>query len=113
MLRTRARSALFGVVALAVVAAVVGAPASADGGKSTKTATPIKHLVMIFQENVSYDHYFGTYPQAANTDGSTFAAAPGTPDDNGLSAQLLAHNPNLGNPRRLDSTPTGVAGGPG
>ena len=30
-------------------------------------ATPIKHVVVIFQENVSFDHYFGTYPYAANT----------------------------------------------
>ena len=27
------------------------------------TATPIKHLVVIFDENVSFDHYFGTYPK--------------------------------------------------
>ncbi|MGN6628618.1 MAG: alkaline phosphatase family protein, partial [Candidatus Nitrosocosmicus sp.] len=31
-----------------------------------QTKTPIKHLVVIFQENVSFDHYFGTYPYAAN-----------------------------------------------
>jgi phospholipase C len=30
------------------------------------TATPIKHLVVIFQENISFDHYFGTYPYATN-----------------------------------------------
>ena len=30
------------------------------------TATPIKHLVVIFQENISFDHYFGTYPYALN-----------------------------------------------
>ena len=41
--------------------------------------TPIKHVVVIFQENVSFDHYFGTYPNAANTDGQAFHAAPGTP----------------------------------
>ena len=35
------------------------------------TTTPIKHLVVIFQENVSFDHYFGTYPKAANTSGSS------------------------------------------
>ena len=27
------------------------------------TRTPIKHVVVIFQENVSFDHYFGTYPE--------------------------------------------------
>ena len=40
---------------------------------------PIQHLVVIFQENVSFDHYFGTYPTAANTDGQPFHASPGTP----------------------------------
>ena len=30
------------------------------------TTTPIKHLVVIFQENVSFDHYFATYPTATN-----------------------------------------------
>ncbi len=44
------------------------------------TATPIKHVVVIFDENVSFDHYFGTYPNATNTDGSTFHAKPGTPE---------------------------------
>ena len=28
------------------------------------TTTPIKHLVVIFGENISFDHYFGTYPNA-------------------------------------------------
>ena len=40
-----------------------------------RTATPIKHIVVIFQENVSFDHYFGTYPNAANTNGQSFNAA--------------------------------------
>ena len=31
-----------------------------------QTLTPIQHLVVIFQENVSFDHYFGTYPTALN-----------------------------------------------
>ncbi len=75
-----------------------------------KTATPIKHLVVIFNENVSFDHYFGTYPYAANTDGSTFQAKRGTPTVNGLYSKitpkgpigpLLTANPNLYNPQRL------------
>ena len=56
---------------------------------------------MIFQENVSFDHYFGTYPNAANTDGSPFYASPGTPTVNGLSGALLTNNPNWRNPQRL------------
>ena len=62
----------------------------------TETATPIKHLVVIFQENVSFDHYFATYPVAANPRGEpAFHALPGTPAVNGLSGGLLTDNPNL------------------
>jgi phospholipase C len=78
-------------------------------------ATPIKHLVVIFQENVSFDHYFGTYPFALNKagDGQTFTPAKGTPDVNGLTWSLLAANPNSSNPMRLDSSPIGNPGSPG
>src|SRR5437868_15503273 len=63
---------------------------------SLHTATPIKHLVVLFQENVSFDHYFATYPHALNPPGEPhFRAAPFTPTVNGLSGPLLAHNPNL------------------
>src|SRR5690242_3651615 len=70
-------------------------------GGGPATATPIQHLVVIFQENVSFDHYFGTYPNAANTDGSPFSAAPNTPSVNGLNELLLTQNPNGANPERL------------
>jgi phospholipase C len=114
MLRSRVRGALVAFVALVAVAAVIGASASSGArGGGIKTATPIQHLVVIFQENVSFDHYFGTYPQADNADGSPFAAVPGTPAVNGLSTKLLAHNPNLAPPKRLDSSPTGLPGSPG
>ncbi len=63
----------------------------------------IKHLVVIFQENVSFDHYFGTYPKAANTDGQKFAAAPGTPSVDGLTQALLTSNPNASQPQRLEA----------
>src|SRR5215469_6299574 len=68
-----------------------------------KTKTPIKHLVVIFDENVSFDHYFGTYPNALNPAGEpAFHALPGTPTVNGLSGSLLTNNPNGSNPVRLD-----------
>jgi len=70
---------------------------------SGQAATPIQHLVVIFQENVSFDHYFGTYPNAANPPGEpAFHAAPDTPTVNGLSDALLYSNPNEDNPQRLD-----------
>jgi phospholipase C len=65
------------------------------------TKTPIQHVVVLFDENVSFDHYFGTYPYAANTDGSPFHAKPGTPAVNGLTPTLLNDNPNSYNPERL------------
>jgi phospholipase C len=75
------------------------------------TATPIKHLVVIFGENESFDHYFGTYPNATNPPGEpAFTALPNTPSVNGLTPALLNNNPNLNtangtgatNPFRLD-----------
>src|SRR5215831_15337193 len=64
-----------------------------------RTSTPIKHVVVIFQENVSFDHYFATYPIALNPPGEPpFHARRGTPTVNGLSGALLTHNPNLVNP---------------
>ncbi|GAA4395601.1 alkaline phosphatase family protein [Tsukamurella soli] len=85
---TRGLAALAGVAALTLGAGALGAPASAAPGD---TATPIKHLVVLFDENISFDHYFGTYPVAANTAGETlqgsgaaapaFHAAPETPTD--------------------------------
>jgi len=71
-------------------------------GQNHPTSTPIKHVVIIFQENVSFDHYFATYPKALNPAGEPrFVARPGTPTVNGLSAGLLTANPNLANPFRF------------
>ena len=58
--------------------------------------TPIQHVVIIFGENISFDHYFGTYPNAVNPPGQPkFKAASGTPTVNGLTPTLLTNNPNL------------------
>src|ERR1700691_5212603 len=63
---------------------------------NAKTATPIKHIVIIFGENRSFDHYFGTYPNATNPAGEpAFRPLPNTPTINGLSNALLNNNPNL------------------
>jgi phospholipase C len=66
---------------------------------STTAQAAIQHIVVIFPENISFDHYFGTYPNAANlpTDKVQFTAATGTPiPDNYVSnPSLLTANPNL------------------
>jgi phospholipase C len=70
---------------------------------SAATTTPIRHLIVLFQENVSFDHYFATYPNAENKPGETpFVPRPGTPTINGLTETLLLHNPNSAPPKRLD-----------
>ena len=95
-------------------------PSSAfAAGPNGETATPIKHVVIIFNENISFDHYFATYPNAANTgSGPVFFAAPGTPNVNGLNGPLLTRNPNLlntkngtgaTNPFRLDYSQAATA----
>jgi phospholipase C len=67
--------------------------------QSVRTATPIKHLVVIFGENISYDHYFATYPHATNPPGEpAFTPVAGTPSANGLSGAMLTNNPNATNP---------------
>jgi phospholipase C len=99
--------ALLGAATLTAAGVLAVAPASAFPGHggpdhSHQTQTPIKHLVVIFDENISFDHYFGTYPNAANTDGTTFTAAKNTPKANTLvTSGTLTNNPNLYKPTRL------------
>jgi hypothetical protein len=79
----------FLAVVMAYLTVLGTMPAYANSSLS-RTATPIKHLVVIFQENVSFDHYFGTYPNAANPQGEpAFYARPDTPTVNGLAGALL------------------------
>jgi phospholipase C len=88
-------------------------------GTAGATATPIQHIVVIFQENVSFDHYFATYPFATNPAGEpAFTPAPNTPSVNGLDVALLNSNPNkvnsnngvgATNPFRLDRTDAGTS----
>jgi phospholipase C len=109
-------AALASACTLGATLAVASPGDRAHSADAPSTATPIKHLVVIFQENVSFDHYFGTYPNAANTSGQLFDAKnlhvsvnglTNTPGRGGIGT-LLTNNPNLDagghqvNPRRLD-----------
>jgi phospholipase C len=111
------RKSLASILALAITLGPAVTPALAashpvkTNSSASTTVTPIQHLVVIFQENVSFDHYFGTYPHALNPAGEPkFKAAAITPAVNGLSNALLNNNPNLNpanlggaaNPFRLD-----------
>jgi phospholipase C len=80
-------------VRVVLVAASLGMSA---GALAQSAQTPIQHVIVLFQENASFDHYFGTYPNAQNNVGDQpFAPYPGTPSVNGLSPMLLRANPNL------------------
>src|ERR1700759_5656321 len=96
---------LAGGLAAAAAAVAVGLTvAHADPWPVAPASTPIKHVVVIFGENESFDHYFGTYPNASNPPGEPrFEAKPDTPSVNGLlTGGLLDNNPNSSNPQRLD-----------
>ncbi|MEV7499704.1 alkaline phosphatase family protein [Streptomyces sp. NPDC093018] len=101
----RSLGALVGVAALTALGsnAPGWAATSAHGHGPSSTATPIKHVVVLFDENISFDHYFATYPKAANTDGTKFTASKSTPKDIDTlaNAGLLEHNPNQYAPKRL------------
>ncbi|SEB82397.1 alkaline phosphatase family protein [Paenibacillus sp. GP183] len=58
---------------LVMTSSVAMAPVSAD---RSVTNSPVKHTVVIFQENRTFDNYWGTYPYAPG-----FHAISGTPQD--------------------------------
>jgi phospholipase C len=99
------------LVAFALLALLFCPPASnaqhrkaVSGPLAFPTTTPIKYLVVIFDENISFDHYFGTYPAAMNPPGEPeFVARPGTPAVNNLTNTLINNNPDAASgPFRLD-----------
>src|SRR4051812_21083616 len=96
-------SAAAACTALAAATAANGAPLEKPGS-STGAGTPIQHVVVIFQENVSFDHYFATSPNATTPAAEPpFVPAKDTPTINGLNEPLQApNNPNAAQPFRLD-----------
>jgi phospholipase C len=106
--KMRRRAVRWGALAGAAALAAAGGTtpswaAAAHGGHHGGTATPVKHVVVIFDENISFDHYFATYPHAANTDGTKFTPSKHTPKhiDTLANAGLLKNNPNQYAPKRL------------
>src|SRR5579871_3112491 len=87
--------ALSAVILLALVV-----KASADSDDFGPTTTPIKHVVVIFDENISFDHYFGTYPSLIKDAGGhvVFRPKDDTPRVNGLTHNLLTNNQNSAQP---------------
>jgi phospholipase C len=95
-------------VALALSAATASADRDDARDRGVPAKTPVKHLVVIFQENISYDHYFGTYPNAMNLPGETpFKAKRQTPLNNNLVTPLDVNHrfKPLGGPNLLTNNP--------
>jgi phospholipase C len=84
-----------------VLTGCASSPVTSGGGSSPVTsAAVIQHVVVIYDENESFNHYFGTYPNAQNNAGETsFTAAAGTPTPNNYisNPSLLTGNPNASN----------------
>ncbi len=97
---------LIAAVLAAALWLAAGCPAPADAASlflAPSTLTPIKYLVVIDDENVSFDHYFATYPVATNPIGEPrFKALPNTPSVNNIHGVIATQNLNVANPFRLD-----------
>jgi phospholipase C len=95
---------LAAAVALACSTAAVPMNVYANDAERVDTTTPIKHVIVIFGENESFDHYFGTYPHATNPRGEpAFHYTSDTPRVNNLLAGgLLDQNPNSTQPFRME-----------
>jgi len=81
----------------------------------TTASAAIKHVVVIFGENISFDHYFGTYPNAANPPGQPqFTPVAGTPVPNNYvsNPSLLTQNPNLATNGTVNSQNGALAANP-
>ena len=96
---------IMSITLLLVTSVMISVASEAYSATENLTATPIKHLVVIFQENISFDHYFATYPYAKNPNNnkSAFHASSNTPTVNNLnSSGLLTTNTNEYQPFRFD-----------
>ena len=80
------------IVGLLITSLFLSCSGWAVSDPTSDTTTPIKHVVIVFQENISFDHYYGMYPNAPG-----FTAKSGTPipDNYVLHPDLISHNPNL------------------
>jgi len=101
-----------GVILLAAVAMAAGV--SASTGETRRPSAPppaihkIKHVVMIVQENRSFDHYFGTYPGA---DGIPAGVCVPDPRGGCVRPYHVAKDRNAGGPHALRNGMRDIDGG--
>src|SRR5690242_2257744 len=56
--------AVAGLLALALVVGATAYPSAGNAAPADQGIHKIKHVIVIMQENRSFDHYFGTFPGA-------------------------------------------------
>jgi phospholipase C len=86
------------ITVLAAAGLAVAAPAQGASPADTNTTTPIRHFIVLMQENHSYDNYFGAYK-------GIHGDANGTPAD--ICQKRNLKKPQLGcvKPYRIGNTP--------
>jgi phospholipase C len=118
MRRTRVVSRQVGVqIALACLSGAALITAACAGGTSStpntqKTyaiKTPIKHVVVIMQENRSFDSYFGTYPGADGLPRANGAFTTCSPDPQASTCVAPYHDPSDKNGGGPHGAPNAVA----
>ena len=92
----------FGIaLALCVASAAIVAPAAGAG----EAQTPIRHFVVLMQENHSFDNYFGTYPGADGIPAKTCMPVDARPEGSGRCVRPFRLGgravPDLGHDRRM------------
>jgi phospholipase C len=98
---------------LLLAAAVLAAAMSASTGTKHSAAPPpgihkIKHVVVIMQENRSFDSYFGTYP---GVDGIPRGVCVPDPRGGCLKPYHVSKDRNVGGPHALKNAVRDIAGG--
>ncbi len=108
-LRNGKKALAAGAGVLVVGAALIGISLSSASSPSPAAVlpaatTPIEHVVVIFPENISFDHYFGTYPNATNPAGEPqFHALAGTPGGQRSEQRAARRQPQRGQPQTARS----------
>ncbi|MFF2344831.1 alkaline phosphatase family protein [Pseudarthrobacter sp. NPDC058119] len=111
----RRRAVLAGAAALVlVVLAVAVPPAIRSGTGSDAGISKIKHVVIITQENRSFDSYFGTYPGADGIpmqDGKPTACIPDPAKGGCVAPFYSTADANAGGPHSPDDATADIHGG--
>jgi phospholipase C len=114
--QTRRRTVVL-VATVLVIAAVTTyrTGAAATDEVPRRSSTPIEHIVIVMQENRSFDHYFGTFPGAdgipRNPDGSFAVCNPDPESGRCVAPYHDPTDPMHGGPHSYDSARNVVDGG--